>query len=196
MQVERHFDTKSNTNYFLVTIKNKDHNGKLLKLKHAHTTKKAGESVLEFSTRMGNPMIAINGSQTSTTNGKIEAIDKQIVNGEIIQDERKSYYAYTLGIKDNNELSAFKKEISATEILSRGVTNALSGFVPLIENHKAVPASVLEGTKAIQKKHPRQVIAQFDNLDLVVLSCGGRGYAGCRCSSDRTGKTPRKPGVR
>src|SRR5690606_16901988 len=47
-----------------------------------------------------------------------------------------------------------------------------------IENFKPVDAGVLGLTPAFQAVHPRQIIAQMENLDIVFLSCGGRGFEG------------------
>ena len=91
--------------------------------------------------------------------------------------ERQSR-SYILGIKADNELIGFKPGTSASIILQHGVINALTAFIPLIENHKTVPDSLLTIVRNLKEKHPRQIIAQFDNLDLLFLSCGGRGFDG------------------
>ena len=51
-------------------------------------------------------------------------------------------------------------------------------FVPLIVDYKPVGEEVLQVVGNNVQKHPRQVIAQLDNLDLLILSCGGRGFDG------------------
>lgn len=180
VKVELKFDEESATSYHLTHINHKDKNGELLKLELAQTIEKEGETVVDFSKRMNHPSVVINASQSYTIEaGEIKALDVQIVNKVVVQEQHTSYYANTLGIKDNNELLAFKnKGVSASDMLKAGVNHALGGFVPLIENHKRVSDGVLNLTAAIQKPHPRQIIAQLDNLDLLILSCGGRGYGG------------------
>ena len=64
-------------------------------------------------------------------------------------------------------LNYFKKE-----------NHALCGFVPLIVNYEAVSDQILNILGGIQQPHPRQIIAQYENLDLLILSCGGRGFDG------------------
>src|SRR5690606_8689384 len=50
--------------------------------------------------------------------------------------------------------------------------------IPIIENHQPVEEGLLDLVANLRQKHPRQVIAQMENLDLVFLSCGGRGFGG------------------
>lgn len=174
---EKKYDEISDTYYYLTLVKHKDKKGKVLKLQLAHANKETGETVVEFSERMGNPMLAINASTMyKLKDKKIKPHGVQIINGKIAQD--REYFGYTIGFGENNVLKAFKPGIQAQEVLDAGVTNALGSFMPIIENHKSVDDSVIDVAKHGFKKHPRQVIAQFDNLDLLILSCGGRGFDG------------------
>lgn len=186
LEVELKLDEKSSTTYHLTYIDHKDKNGKLLKLNHAHANRESGETVLEFAKRVGNPLIAINASQgiPGLEPDKKQAAGIQIIDKKIIQDEVYKKYAHTLGIKDNNELMYFKPGTRGQEMLDAGVNNALCGFVPLIVDHEPVSDDILTLTAGIQQQHPRQIIAQFDNLDLLILSCGGRGYGGEGMSAD------------
>lgn len=176
--VEKKFDVESSTYYYLTRIKHEDKDGKLLKLQHAHAIIKNGETVLGFAKRMNNPMLAINASMGigGLPEGTKQTAGIQIVDGDIIQDLTSRNY--TLGIKDNNKLLAYPPEMTAQDILDDGTKNALTGFVPLILNHEPVGEDVLNIVGNNVVKHPRQVIAQMDNLDLLILSCGGRGYDG------------------
>lgn len=174
--VERLFDKQSATYYYLTHIKHKDKNGNLIKLRHAHSNKANGETVREFAQR-ADCTLAFNAStQRKGSEGIRKPSGVQIIDGKIIQDISST--AYTLGIKDNNELLAYKPGVSAAAILKDGANNALTAFGPLIEDHQPAPGDALEVRKNYAVKHPRQVIAQLDNLDLVFLSCGGRGFDG------------------
>lgn len=62
IRYEKKYDSISDTYYYLTHIKHTDNNGKLLKLQHAHAQKSKGETVVEFSQRMGNPILAMNAS--------------------------------------------------------------------------------------------------------------------------------------
>ena len=176
-KITKHFDEISNTHYFLTRINHKDKDGNLIKLRHAIANKKEGETVRAFAIRV-NSALAFNASLgvDNLPPDTRQPVGIQIVNGTIVQE--LSTRVYTLGIKDNNELLAYQPGTRAQDILNDGVKNALTAFVPLIEDHKPVSQNILKLVANLAVRHPRQVIAQFDNLDLLFLSCGGRGYDG------------------
>ncbi|MGX5817072.1 phosphodiester glycosidase family protein [Chitinophaga lutea] len=174
--ITKRYDETSATWYFLTHIQHTDNKGRLVKLLHSHAARDSGETVREFAGR-AHCRLAFNASTQKKAGSPIRvASGIQIVDGKIVQDAVST--AYTLGIKDNNELVAYHPSVRAAEILKDGTNNALTAFVPLIENHQPVSAGVLAIRKGNAEKHPRQIIAQLDNLDLLFLSCGGRGYDG------------------
>lgn len=177
---EQKYDADSKTIYYLTYVPHQDDTGKLLKLNLAMTIDSGGETVLDFAKRMNNPLLAINASQglPDLPAGRVQSAGIQIVNKEIIQDVVYKKYAHTLGIKENNELTYFVPGTRAKEMLDAGVNNALCGFVPLIVDFEPVTKETLNILGGIEEAHPRQIIAQFENLDLLILSCGGRGYDG------------------
>lgn len=178
VNVERKYDATSKTFYFLTHIKHVDKDGNILKLRHAHANKSTGETVVEFAKRINIPAVAINASTMRNLDlpGTIAPNGVQIIDSIIIQDLKTT--AYTLGIKSNNELVAFHPDIRAAEILNAGVKDALTAFMPIIENYTVVSDNVIAIRENSFEKHPRQVIAQCDNLDILILSCGGRGFDG------------------
>ncbi|OJU26797.1 MAG: hypothetical protein BGN92_07200 [Sphingobacteriales bacterium 41-5] len=167
------FDTVSETSYFLTEI-----NSNKTNLQMALAGKIAGETGTEFAKRM-DCCIAFNASLgiNNPPPGERHPIGIQIVDGVIIQDNINSR-RYTLGIKPENVLVAYPPYETASNILNDGANYALTAFTPLIEKHKAVSQSVLNTVGNYKVKHPRQVIAQYDNGNILVLSCGGRGYDG------------------
>ena len=171
----RAFDKESSTYYFLTQINHKDGNGKIIKLKHAHSIKEQGETVREFAQRV-NCTLAFNSSTMRRVDDGIKPNGVQIIDGKIIQNLKTS--AYILGIKENNQLVAYSPKIEIEEILNDGVKDALTAFGPLIENHSIVSDELLQIRRNYNNKHPRQVIAQLDNMDILFLSCGGRGFDG------------------
>ncbi len=175
--ISKHFDEESATYYYLTRIFHQDKDGKLIKLRLAPSNKPEGETVRNFALRM-NTALAFNASmgQDNLPPDIRRPVGIQIVDGKILQDLTTT--RYTLGIRDNNELLACKPEKRAQYILNDGVHNALTAFIPLIENHEPVSEEILKTVGNSSVKHPRQVIAQFDNLDILFLSCGGRGYDG------------------
>lgn len=177
--VERKFDVDSQTHYYLTRISHSN-DGKLLKLEHAQATEQNGETIPDFAARIGGPQVAINASmgQVGLPDGTREPVGIQIVDGVIIQEVPTATRVFTLGIRDDNELVAYPFGTTAREILEDGVNDALTAFIPLIEDHEIVSDEVLDTVGNLSEKNPRQVIAQFDNLDLMILSCGGRGIDG------------------
>lgn len=179
--IEKRYDEASATWYFLTTIDHLDGKGDLIKLRLAVSTESTGEYVRTFAERT-DAVLAFNASTgrnfRKSPTGKVfrEPIGTQIVDGKILQELRAK--RYTLGIKANNELVVYPPGTTGAEILADGSENALTAFVPLIEDHKPVADEVLNLVSHLRQKHPRQVIAQMDNLDIVFLSCGGRGFGG------------------
>ncbi len=171
----RNYDRESNTYYYLIRIKHQDKKGNLIKLKHAHSPEESGQTVRDFALKT-NCKLAFNASTQRIVEGGIRPNGIQIIDGSIIQDINTT--AYTLGIKDNNMLLAYHPSVAAIEILEDGTNNALTAFGPLIEDYVAVSDDVLGIRGNYIQKHPRQVIAQLENLDILFLSCGGRGFDG------------------
>lgn len=182
-KVEEHYDSLSETGYFLTRINHKDGSGKIIKLRLAMTdeSKPMGETATEFASRMGATLV-FNASMSTVISTPSEEkrrvpVGIQIIDGKIVQ-ERPTTKRYFLGIKDNNKLVTYARGTTAQDILDDGTHNALTAFIPLIMNHEAVPDNILDIVANSDDKHPRQVIAQFDNLDILFLTCGGRGYGG------------------
>ena len=180
-RVEKHYDEASATWYYLTFVRHQDDQGNLVKLRHAQARAPQGEFVREFAERT-NSILAFNASmgylpkETAEDKEIRKPVGIQIVDGEIVQ-ERKTR-VYTLGIRENNELVAYPPGTTAQAILKDGSRDALTAFVPLISGHRPVEEGVLDVVANLRQKHPRQVIAQMKNLDLVFLSCGGRGFGG------------------
>lgn len=197
--VSKHFDDTSNTWYYLTRIKHKDESGKLVKLNLALTdpNEPMGEKASDFAKRMGAQLVfnASMSTVVSTPSGKNKRIPVgiQIINGEIMQE--RETHRYTLGIKDNNELVVYPGGTTAQEILDDGINTALTAFVPLIEDHQIV-TEALDDVGNLSVKNPRQVIAQFDNLDIVFLTCGGRGYGGTGMTAQDMVRVLKKMGVK
>ena len=173
--VNKYFDPQSATYYFLTRIKHKDSNGKIIKLRIAHANKEQGETVRLFAQNEGCAL-AFNASTQREVPTGIRPQGVQILGGKVIYDLTTT--AYTLGIKDNNELIAYEPSLRAEALVKKGVNNALTAFGPLIENSSTVSAELMKLRANYSERNPRQVIAQFANMDLIFLSCGGRGFDG------------------
>lgn len=195
LTLSKKHDPASNTTYYLTRIKHKDEDGNIIKLRTQFANRSEGETARAFAIRNGTA-VTINASQglDDLPDNQRQPAGIQIIDGEIIQDLNTT--AYTLGIKDNNELLAYAPGTKAQDILDDGINTALTAFYPLIENHEWVSDEVLaiRGNSAV--KHPRQVIAQFDNLDLLIFSCGGRGFDGDGMTAKEMMKILKELGVK
>lgn len=199
-QVDKYYDKSSETYYFLTRIKHADGQGRVIKLRLALSNRDTGELVREFAIRE-NCTLAFNASTAHNTQSKAKrTISRkptgiQIINRRIVQERPRTLY--TLGIRDDNRLVLYKPGTTAQDILNDGGTrDALSGFIPLIEHHRIVPDSLFSLRSNFNKKNPRQIIAQFDNLDILFLSCGGRGFGGRGMTSKEVIRILRKLNVR
>jgi len=196
---KRKYDKASNTFYYLTHINHKDTAGNLIKLHHGFAGDPVGETGSEFAARM-NCLLVFNGSTAhSTESPSGEVIQRrptgiQIIDGEIVQELPRSYY--TLGIKADNQLVSYPPGTTAAEMLADGANDVLSGFIPLIEDHSPVPDFVKSVYAGGSDKHPRQVIAQYDNLDILFLSCGGRGIDGEGMTADEVINILKEEGVK
>jgi len=195
LTVSKEFDQESNTTYYLTRIKHKDDNGSIIRLRTQFSNRSEGETTRTFAIR-NKTAVAINGSQglDDLPDNARQPAGIQIIDGEIVQDLNTT--AYTLGIKDNNELLAYAPGTKAQDILNDGTNTALTAFYPLIENHEWVSDEVLAVRGNSAEKHPRQVIAQFDNMDLLIFSCGGRGFDGDGMTAKEMMKILKELGVR
>lgn len=177
VKVTKEYDETSKTTYHLTRIKHTGQDGKLIKLRLGMSNKPEGESATQFASRM-NTGVAFNASMglKNPPPGTRQPVGIQIIDGKIIQELPTN--AYTLGIKDNNELVAYPPGTKAKAILADGSATALTAFIPLILDHKEVSESLFKVAGNLIVKHPRQAIAQFDNGDILVFSTGGRGIDG------------------
>lgn len=174
------YDEASETAYYLTKIHHRDRSGQLIKLQLAHTVKEEGETVRQFAERTHSTLAFNASTQVKFKGNKMKnnvPSTVAIVDGEIINNEPRGN-RFTLGIKDNNELFVFEPGTTAEEILATGTKNAVTAFVPLILDYERVSDIVLGYVGNLAVKHPRQVIAQLENLDIVFLTTGGRGFGG------------------
>ena len=123
----KHIDNITGSVYHVVKIPNKDDNGNLIKLKRGISDAPA-ESARNYSSKNNHTFTA----NASTFKANYELQGKQIQDGNIISNNPTGS-RYTLGIKDDNTLVSYDSSVSATTILSDGITTALTGFYPIME---------------------------------------------------------------
>ncbi len=174
------YDPVSSTNYHLTTI---DHSVNF-DLKTAYAQTNQGETGTNFARRV-DCCVAFNASmgQSYQPPGITIPTGHQVINGVSVQDSITR--RYTLGIKSGNQLLAYPAYGTMAAILSDGANNAISAFTPLIENGQPVSQAILSTVgNYTRDTDPRQVIAQYANGDLLIFSCGGRGYGGVGMTAD------------
>jgi len=174
---EKYRDTVSSTDYYITFVPNKDSDGKLIKLEHGFQNDTmnsgVGETARSFAARNGASLVS-NISIFDTSNGLIKGV--QIKDGVIYQDKGGTN-SYTLGIKADNTLVTYAPTVSGATILADGCVNAFTGFFPLILNSVAVDPAIYAISANSAEQHPRNVIAQLPNKDIIFLTCEGRTSA-------------------
>ena len=170
---------KYETTYYLTYIPHKDENGNLIKIKKGvygnNPNNPEAITPSEFAKKTNSTFVS-NASTFSTNPTRLHG--EQILNGQILKSVKGDEYSeidkrWTLAISDDNKLEAFHPGIKAEEIRSKGYNNTISGFGPLIIAGKNVLDDVGYSSNDAES-HPRQIIAQLPNKDIVFLTCDGR----------------------
>ena len=174
IEASRHRDSVSQTDYYMLKIPHKDEEGNILKLKRgfAKDVPNNGftETAREFAKR-NETTVTVNASIFNTTTYKLRGV--QIYNGQILNQD-VSQGRYILGITEDNTLRSYPPETPAQTVLNDGCPNALTAFIPLITNGTRVDSTVLNSYTVANEPHPRHVICQYENKDLLVFTTDGR----------------------
>ncbi|PTF46968.1 hypothetical protein BUY18_01920 [Staphylococcus cohnii] len=168
---------KFDTTYKIVHIPHRDSDGNLIKLRKgisgSNPSKPDHITARDFAKQTSATFVA-NASTGSGSQLKLHG--QQIYNGQIL-DSVKDYEPlkdrWTLAMADDNTLTSFPPNITAKEIKDKGYNNTFSGFGPLIMEGKKV---YTEGDYSpnSEASHPRTVIAQLPNKDILIFTCDGR----------------------
>ena len=174
-----YFDNNSKSIYHVVDIPHMDKDGNLIKLKkeipNEPTTARKLSNKHQHS-------VVINSSVFNT--GTLVPSGVQIQDGEIIED-KISGTLRTLGIKDDNTLVDFASDVPAQEILDQGIKNTVTGFYPILDGEEK-PYTTIENTNSnVNEQHPRQIIAQKPNKDLMFITVEGRNAASVGMTYDQ-----------
>ena len=168
---------KFDTTYKIIHIPHRDSDGNLIKLRKgisgSNPNKPDHITARNFAKQTSATFVA-NASTGSGSQLKLHG--QQIYNGQIL-DSVKDYEPlkdrWTLAMADDNTLTSFPPNITAKEIKDKGYNNTFSGFGPLIMEGKKV---YTEGDYSPNSEvsHPRTVIAQLPNKDILIFTCDGR----------------------
>ena len=168
---------KFDTTYKIIHIPHRDSDGNLIKLRKgisgSNPNKPDHITARDFAKQTSATFVA-NASTGSGSQLKLHG--QQIYNGQIL-DSVKDYEPlkdrWTLAMADDNTLTSFPPNITAKEIKDKGYNNTFSGFGPLIMEGKKV---YTEGDYSpnSEASHPRTVIVQLPNKDILIFTCDGR----------------------
>lgn len=169
-------DSQTGVDYFLTTIKHQDQNGQLIPLELAQATIDSGESVSGVAYRLGST-IAFNAGTENGSFTPIRPTGTVIINGTEIKNDT-SWPRYILGIKSDNTLKAYDPGTTTASLLNDGVKHAVTAFTPLIENSQALNLPEFSTQDVFTKRAQRQIIGQYPNKDLLLLTSYGREASG------------------
>ena len=174
-----YFDNNSKSIYHVVDIPHMDKDGNLIKLKkeipNEPTTARKLSNKHQHS-------VVINSSVFNT--GTLVPSGVQIQDGEIIED-KISGTLRTLGIKDDNTLVDFASDVPAQEILDQGIKNTVTGFYPILDGEEKPYTTIENASSNVNEQHPRQIIAQKPNKDLMFITVEGRNAASVGMTYDQ-----------
>ncbi len=175
---ERLKDSSTNNTYFITKIPKYDSNGQLIPLKRGFSLNDFNNPTLEtprsFAAR--NAATVVTNCSTYSTN-TYTVVGTSIHEGVIQQELPKQVYNHILAIGDDNTLKAYPPTTSAQTILDDGFNNALTAFIPLIQNGSKVSDSILDSRDIFSERHPRQAIAQDTEGNTYFLTSEGRRAA-------------------
>ncbi|NKD48172.1 phosphodiester glycosidase family protein [Mammaliicoccus sciuri] len=170
---------KFDTTYYITHIPHLDSQGNIIKLKRGlygnNPNKPAHMTPSEFARKTKATFV----SNASTGSGsQLKMHGQQLYEGQILDSVKGDEYPalndrWTLAIGDDNTLTSFPPDVQASEIRNKGYNNTVSGFGPIISDGKIIVKDGDYSPNTIVS-HPRQVIAQLPNKDLIFFSCDGR----------------------
>ena len=170
---------KFDTTYYITHIPHLDSNGNIIKLKRGIQGNDPNKPEHITPSQFARKTKATFVSNASTGSGtQLKLHGQQIYNGQILDSIKGDEYAplndrWTLAIGDDNTLTSFPPDVQASEIRNQGYNNTVSGFGPIISDGKIIVKDDDYSPNTIVS-HPRQVIAQLPNKDLIFFSCDGR----------------------
>ena len=170
---------KFDTTYYITHIPHLDSQGNIIKLKRGlygnNPNKPAHMTPSDFARKTKATFV----SNASTGSGsQLKLHGQQLYNGQILDSVKGDEYTplndrWTLAIADDNTLTSFPPNVTASEIRNNGFNNTVSGFGPIISDGKIIVKNGDYSPNTITSE-PRQVIAQLPNKDLIFFSCDGR----------------------
>lgn len=179
--VKEYFDTTSNTHYTISTVPMTDSKGNRINIRHGYGGDVVNGAVTENARDFSNrhkATLTVNGAIFDTSTFKVQG--QLIDNGTVVSDVvTTGTPKYILAWKSSDR--SFKWYIPNTstgQIKADGYDNAMTGFIPLIDNGSRIAQYILDGYAESNNRHERQAIGIHSNGTIYFLSCGGRGIQG------------------
>lgn len=121
-------------------------------------------------------LLAINSGIFDTNTLRPDGV--VIQNGAVIQNTAQTTHTNCkiLTIDRNGDLGYAEPSADANTLVSQGIVSAVVGFMPIIVNYAAVPASQWNSVSHYTQNAQRQIIGQFGNGDYAIVTCEGRSY--------------------
>ena len=186
----KHYHEEAETIYYLTRIPRRDpKTGKILKLKQ-YTDLKNNKIVEDFAKEL-NADFAINGGwgADDTTLEYVWIEDGEIKNNNPTDKPSR----YTLGITEDGTLKSYHNT-NAERLIDDDVIYAHTAFTPIIINGNK-NNDVFSASSGLSERHPRQVIGQFKDKSLIILTTDGRGYNGEGLNSEQCADILYREGV-
>lgn len=181
----KHFDTVSNTAYTITRIPMTDAiTGVKKELKFE--TSIATPKTIDVLAKEYGATFAINAGVYVEEYPEFEKLDFLSMKDGVVLNDKPSPRPtrHTLGILADGTLKSYINGTQITTLQADGVLHAITDFAVIIENSLPVSASFTAGS-ASSEPHPRQVLCQMPNGDLLTMSTGGRGAQGAGMSMER-----------
>lgn len=177
VKYSEYLDNATGTPYIVVKIPHIDDKGNVVKLKNgfAHdayslTDKEVPRS---FRKRHKNATVIINAAPWDTNTGELRG---RFIQDGVLLDGATSSGKETLGVDANGKLKSYPNSVPTQKLIDDGIVNAIGGYFPLIvDGEKYDYTSLYKPVYPnMDTKRPRQVIAQMDNLDILIFTFDGK----------------------
>lgn len=175
---QEYFDSISGTTYYATIIPPKDSDGNPIVLKHGYAGNKFNSGEMTAREYSNEHMLSFAANASLFNMGDRTLLGIQISDGKVDQGVALNN-RYILGIKDGNKLQAYPHTTSTSTLLADGVKQAVTAFYPIIENGETINRINynIDDSNA-DTRHPRQIIGQDDDGNIVFITVQGRSIEG------------------
>lgn len=172
-----HRDEKSETSYTLAHIHQKDTDGNRISIKTNTTF--IGDNTVHNTVRRAsvemNATLAINATPNSGSRNSDKEDYTVLKDGEIMRtDKNEKEYIYYIAWDDKNNFTSYDRHATAKQMKDDGYTQAIPGFIPLIEDGEDIDSNYFDKLANFSDPHPRTAIATDEKGDVYFFTSTGR----------------------